>query len=194
MKIVGFVGMPGSGKSAAAGVAREMNIPVVVMGDVIREEAAARGLPPTDRNLGAVGNDLREREGPDAIAARCLAKIRATGAPVVVVEGIRSRSEVELFRESSDDFLLIEVYVPDEIRLARIASRGRSDDANDCDLAKAVADRDARELSWGIGGAIRAADTRIENSGSVVEFRGRVREVLEAHEISKQSRGKFNKE
>ncbi|HNT73008.1 MAG TPA: AAA family ATPase, partial [Methanothrix sp.] len=68
MKIVGFVGMPGSGKSAAAGVAREMNIPVVVMGDVIREEAARRGLPPTDRNLGAVGNDLRSKEGPDAIA------------------------------------------------------------------------------------------------------------------------------
>ena len=113
MKIVGFVGMPGSGKSAAAGVAREMNIPVVVMGDVIREEAARRGLPPTDRNLGAVGNDLRSKEGPDAIATRCLAKIRATGASVVVVEGIRSRSEVERFRESADDFLLIEVYVPD---------------------------------------------------------------------------------
>lgn len=179
MKIVGFVGMPGSGKSAAAGVAREMNIPVVVMGDVIREEAARRGLPPTDRNLGAVGNDLRSKEGPDAIATRCLAKIRATGASVVVVEGIRSRSEVELFRESSDDFLLIEVYVPDEVRLARIASRGRSDDGNDRDLAKAVADRDARELSWGMGDAIRAADLRIENSGSVDEFRGRVREALE---------------
>ncbi|MFA5579215.1 MAG: AAA family ATPase, partial [Methanothrix sp.] len=37
---MGFVGMPGSGKSVAADVAREMNIPVVVMGDVIREEAA----------------------------------------------------------------------------------------------------------------------------------------------------------
>jgi dephospho-CoA kinase len=179
MKIVGFVGMPGSGKSAAAGVAREMNIPVVVMGDVIREEAARRGLPPTDRNLGAVGNDLRSKEGPDAIATRCLAKIRATGASVVVVEGIRSRSEVELFRESSDDFLLIEVYVPDEVRLARIASRGRSDDGNDRDLAKAVADRDARELGWGMGDAIRAADLRIENAGSVEEFEGRVREALE---------------
>ena len=178
MKIIGFVGMPGSGKSAAAEVAREMNIPVVVMGDVIREEAARRGLEPTDRNLGNVGNDLRDKEGPDAIATRCLAKIRATGAPVVVVEGIRSRSEVDLFREGFNDFELVEVYVPDEIRLARIASRGRSDDANHQDLAKAVADRDARELSWGMGDAIRAADLRIENAGGVAEFQGRVREVL----------------
>ena len=182
MKIVGFVGMPGSGKSVAADVARDMNIPVVVMGDVVREEAARRGLDPTDKNLGAVGNDLREREGPDAIAARCIARIRATEAPVVVVEGIRSRSEVDLFRRSSNGFSLIEVFVPDEVRLTRIRSRGRSDDANESDLAKAVADRDARELGWGTGEAIRAADLRIENSGSVAEFRGRVREVLEGRE------------
>jgi dephospho-CoA kinase len=178
MKIIGFVGMPGSGKSAASDVAREMDIPVVVMGDVIRDEATRRSLEPTDRNLGAVGNDLRNKEGPSAIAARCLEKIREMVAPLVVVEGIRSKFEVDLFRRSSNGFQLIEVYVPDEIRLARIASRGRSDDANDRDLAKAVADRDARELSWGMGEAIRAADLRIENSGSVAEFRGRVREVL----------------
>ncbi len=179
MKIIGFVGMPGSGKSAAADVARDLKIPVVVMGDVIREEAARRNLEPTDRNLGAVGNDLREKEGPAAIAARCLEKIREMAAPMVVVEGIRSKFEVDLFRRSSNGFQLIEVFVPDEIRLARIASRGRSDDANDRDLAKAVADRDARELSWGMGEAIRAADLRIENAGGVAEFRGRVREVLE---------------
>lgn len=179
MKIIGFVGMPGSGKSAAADVAREMDIPVVVMGDVIREEAARRGLEPSDKNLGAVGNDLRDKEGPAAIAARCLEKIREMAAPMVVVEGIRSKFEVDLFREGFDDFELVEVFVPDEIRLARIASRGRSDDANHQDLAKAVADRDARELSWGMGEAIRTANLRIENSGSVEEFWGRVREVLE---------------
>lgn len=178
MKIVGFVGMPGSGKSVAADVARKLNIPVVVMGDVIREEAARRDLDPTDKNLGAVGNDLRNKEGPDAIAARCLEKIRETEAPVVVVEGIRSKSEVDLFRRSSNGFSLIEVFVPDEVRLARIASRGRSDDANESDLAAAVANRDARELGWGMDEAIRAADLRIENSGGVEEFEGRVREVL----------------
>ncbi|MHC1593685.1 MAG: AAA family ATPase, partial [Methanotrichaceae archaeon] len=55
MKIVGFVGMPGSGKSVAADVARQMGIQVVVMGDVIRDEAARLGLEPCDQNLGRVG-------------------------------------------------------------------------------------------------------------------------------------------
>ncbi|MDD1759688.1 MAG: AAA family ATPase [Methanothrix sp.] len=46
MKIIGFVGLPGSGKSVASNVARDMGIEVLVMGDVIRQEAARLGLEP----------------------------------------------------------------------------------------------------------------------------------------------------
>ena len=40
-------------------------------------------------------------------------------------------------------------------------------------LARAVANRAARELGWGMGEAIRAADLRIENSGAWRSSRGR---------------------
>ena len=182
MKIIGFVGMPGSGKSVAADVAREMNVPVVVMGDVIREEAALQNLSPTDQNLGRVGNHLREEEGPTAIAARCLKKIEREAdrsrSPLVVVEGIRSKDEVDFFRERSENFRLVEVWVPGDIRMARIASRGRSDDASGDELSRAVSQRDARELGWGMGDAIRSADIRIENAGTVEEFRAKAKELL----------------
>ena len=39
MTVIGIVGLPGSGKSEAANVAAEMGVPVVTMGDVIREES-----------------------------------------------------------------------------------------------------------------------------------------------------------
>ena len=42
MKIIGFVGLPGSGKGEASKIARELGLSVVVMGDVIRQEAAGR--------------------------------------------------------------------------------------------------------------------------------------------------------
>ena len=45
----------------ASDVAREMGFSVLVMGDVIRQEAAARGLEPSDENLGKVGNKLLHR-------------------------------------------------------------------------------------------------------------------------------------
>lgn len=187
MKIVGFVGMPGSGKSVAAEVARQMGIQVVVMGDVIRDEAARLGLEPCDQNLGRVGNLLRERGGACAVAQRCLEKI-GPGLDLVVVEGIRSKDEVDFFRSCCRDFCLIEVYVPEEVRLERIASRRRSDDASGEGLAVAVAERDSREIKWGMDLAIKAADRRIENDGPVEELRRKVASLLRDYMQSMQSR------
>ena len=72
MKIIGFVGLPGSGKGEASNIARQHGLAVVVMGDVIRQEAARQGLEPTDQNLGRIGNYLRAKGGPDAIAKKTL--------------------------------------------------------------------------------------------------------------------------
>ncbi|NYT02406.1 MAG: AAA family ATPase [Methanosarcinales archaeon] len=195
MKIIGFVGMPGSGKSEASRVAREMGLEVVIMGDVIRAEARRRSLDPTDSNLGMVGNSLREKDGAAAIARGCLAMIRGGG--VVVVDGIRSLAEVEFFRDSCRDFHLVEVYAPPQSRLGWIASRGRPDDSapgpaeaadarvfSPCDpglrhTAEALERRECRELGWGMCEAIQAADIRISNDGSLEEFQEKVRAILE---------------
>ena len=66
-----------------------------------------------------------------------------------MIEGIRSKDEVDFFRERSENFRLVEVWVPGDIRMARIASRGRLDDASGDELSRAVSQRDARELGWG---------------------------------------------
>ena len=52
--IVGLAGMPGSGKSIIVKVAKECGYDVVVMGDVIREEAERRCLEPNPENLGKI--------------------------------------------------------------------------------------------------------------------------------------------
>ena len=105
MKIIGFVGLPGSGKSVASDVAREMGFSVLVMGDVIRQEAAARGLEPSDENLGRVGTAIRATEGPEAVARRILK--RAGKERIIVVDGLRSKAEADFFRASSEEFHLI---------------------------------------------------------------------------------------
>ncbi|WP_369425149.1 AAA family ATPase [Methanothrix sp.] len=177
MRIIGFVGMPGSGKSVASDVAREMGIRVVVMGDVIRAEARRRGLEPTDANHGMVGDDLRRSEGEDAIAKRCLEGVSRD--ETIVVDGIRSIAEVEHFRSVADRFHLIEIFAPPDQRMRRIASRGRPDDSNCENISEAMERRDARELGWGMGEAIAAAEMRICNDCTLDEFRERIRAVLE---------------
>jgi len=203
MKIIGFVGLPGSGKGEASQIARQQGLAVVVMGDVIRQEAARQGLEPTDQNLGRIGNALRAAEGPEAVAKRTLENARAAGKDVVVVDGLRSREEADFFRTHADEFLLVEVCAPAEARLKWLAARGRPDDpvksvakATDCmradadariiascrepdrQAAAALEQRECREMGWGMCEAMKIADLKIRNDGNLDDFREDVTRML----------------
>ncbi len=176
MKIIAFVGMPGSGKSEASNVAKRMNIPVINMGDIVREETAKQGLPATDENVGGTGTKLRKEEGMDAIAKRCMPKIRSLRSHVIVIDGTRNKEEVEYFKKQfGDDFKLIAIHAPFEQRFERLKNRLRSDDSNSMEELKR---RDEREKSWGLAKLIQMADITIENTNSLEKFHKAVEEVL----------------
>lgn len=176
MKVVGVVGMPASGKSEAARLARDEDVPVVTMGDVIRDEVERRGLEPTDENMGRVATALRDEEGDDAVARRCVEEIRAHDGSTVLVDGLRSDEEADYFRdEFGEGFTLVAVEAPFETRLERVRDRDRDDDMATADELR---DRDERELGYGMGEAIENADVRIRNDGSLGEFRDGFRGVL----------------
>ena len=178
MRIIAFVGMPASGKSEAARVAQRRGIPVIVMGDAVREEAERCGLDPNDANIGGLADQLRAAEGMDAIAKRCVPAIRKLygTADTVVIDGIRGLIEVDCFRcEFGDDFMLIAIDTPIDTRLKRISGRRRSDAITSMESLKA---RDEREMRWGIGEAIASADHVIRNTGKINRFREKVNSLL----------------
>lgn len=176
MKLIAFVGMPASGKSEASDAARTLDIPVINMGDIVREETAKRGLPPTDKNIGGTGTALRREEGMDVIAKRCVPKIRSLNSPNVVVDGIRNIDEINYFKEQfGHDFKLIAIHTPLELRFERVKTRARSDDMSKLeDLRK----RDEREKGWGLENAIKIADITIENTDSIEQFRKQIEQLL----------------
>ncbi|MHB8119075.1 MAG: AAA family ATPase [Methanothrix sp.] len=201
MKIIGFVGLPGSGKGEASQIARQHGLAVVVMGDVIRQEAARQGLEPTDQNLGRIGNALRAADGPDAVAKKTFERAKASGKDVVVVDGLRSAKEADFFRAHADEFHLVEVCAPAKDRLKWLAARGRPDDpgkspANDdketdadakiilpCQepdslAAAALEQRECREVGWGMCEAMKVADLKLRNDGNLDDFRKDVKRLL----------------
>lgn len=176
MKLIAFVGMPASGKSEASAIAKKLGITVVNMGDVVREETARRGLPPTDENIGGTGTALRQEEGMDVIAKMCVPKIRVIKNPVVVIDGTRNINEIEYFKkEFGNDFRLIAIHTPFEIRFERVRKRARSDDMNSIDELKR---RDEREKSWGLDKAIEIANITIENTGTIEKFQKKIETLL----------------
>ncbi len=205
MMIIGFVGLPGSGKGVASDVARSMGLKMLVMGDIIRREAKRLGLEPSDENLGNVGNMLRAREGPDAVARRTMQyaleanfKEASCRGDIIVIDGLRSRAEADFFRSQADEFHLIEIVAPTDARIKWLISRGRPDDPHPCDsredygnsktaasckigstdTAEALEKRESRELSWGMCEAMSVADLRLENDGDLEEFKSSVSKLL----------------
>lgn len=171
MRVIGTVGLPGSGKGEAAAVAREKGIPVITMGDVIRRECRERGLDPADHH-GEVAQALREEDGPLAIAERSLPLIEEglEESELVLVDGLRSGAEVERFEKAfGEAFTLVAIEAPFDVRAERLGTRGRDNPETE-DLET----RDERELGFGMGEAIERADVTIENTDSLEAFRERI--------------------
>jgi len=166
MKVILLTGMPGSGKSAALKIVQDRGIPVHRMGDAIWAEVKARGLPLTKENVGPVATEMRDTHGPDIWALRTIQMVKAHGkAPLIFIDGCRSKAEVERFRaEFGNDMMVVAVVASSRTRLERLKARQREDDIRSLEEFE---ERDRRELEWGLAEVIEAADRTIENEGPV---------------------------
>jgi dephospho-CoA kinase len=177
--VLGLTGMPGAGKSLFVETAEEFGYVKVTMGDVIREETRKRGLEPTPQNVGKVMLELRKEGGNNIIAEKCVPKIAAQASGKVVIDGIRSLNEAEVFKANFEGFKLITVHASPEIRFIRLSQRGRSDDPQNFDVFH---ERDMRELSVGLGNAIAMAEYVLVNDNSMESFKAQVKKYLELTE------------
>jgi dephospho-CoA kinase len=165
LRIVAVTGMPGAGKSTAAQALVQRGWKRVVMGDVIRAETKRRGLEPDAKNTGDVMKLLRKERGEAAVAELCLKEIEKLGANKIVVDGIRSMTEVDEFRKKAE-VLLVAVHASPTRRFELLKERGRSDDPLTRDM---FVQRDRRELGVGIAEAIALADETISNQHTTPE-------------------------
>ena len=170
MLIVGITGMPGAGKSTAAKALEARGFKRMVMGDVVREETRRRGLQPDAENTARVMLELREKYGPGAVAEVCLRALRPTKERVVVVDGIRSYAEVEVFAKAGRVKLLA-IQASRGRRFKLLTERARGDaPAN----MASFDERDKRELTVGVGDAVALADECLSNESATQAELGRM--------------------
>jgi dephospho-CoA kinase len=174
--VVGLAGMPGSGKSLVVETAAALGFAVVVMGDVVREETQKRGLELNPKNVGRVMLELRRKGGASVVADKCIPKIEQQETAKVIVDGVRSMSEVEAFKKHFSHFSLIAVYASPETRFNRVYRRQRSDDPDGWEVFH---ERDLRELIVGLGDAIAMAEYLVVNETSKANAKAAVKRFIQ---------------
>ena len=121
--VIGLTGPNASGKGEVAAYLRQRGYTIHSLSDLIREEAARRGLPPEREHLIRIGNLLR-REGGASVLAR---RLRPRLGRRAVVDSIRNPAEVEELRRLPR-FVLLGVRATVEQRFARSKRRARPGD------------------------------------------------------------------
>ena len=175
LKIIIITGMPGAGKSEVANAFQNAGYPLIIMGDVIREETRSRGMEANPENTKKVMLDLRKVHGPGAVATRCLDGLCKQDSDIVVIEGCRSIAEVDVFDDYADEVTSICVHASPKIRFSRLQDRNREDAPSTWEVFR---ERDIREISVGLGGIIALSNIMLINEGTLDSIQNSSKELV----------------
>jgi len=153
--------MPGAGKSTIAEGLKSKGYDIVNMGNAVRAEAKKRNLESTRENLGKLMLELREQNGPGAIAELIKPEIESSSSNVILVDGVRSNDEIQVLKKFGNVKLLA-IHASTGTRFDFLQKRGRSDDPQ---TQEHFEERDNRELGVGISNSIALSDYAISNIG-----------------------------
>ncbi|MDH3617547.1 MAG: AAA family ATPase [Nitrosopumilus sp.] len=163
--IVCLTGMPGAGKSTIADGLKSKGYKIINMGNAVRNEAQRRNLEPTGANLGKLMLELREKNGPGAVAELVKPEIENSKSNVIIIDGIRSSPEIEVLKKFGKVKLLA-IHASTNTRFGFLQNRGRSDDPK---TKENFEERDTRELGVGISNPIALSDDAISNNNLTKE-------------------------
>lgn len=176
--VIGLTGKNASGKGEVAEYLKTKGFYFHSLSDVIREELRLRGQSLSRQRMIEVGNELRQRHGPDHLARVILQRLESDKN--YVVDSIRNPAEAEALR-SRGDFMLLHIEADPRVRFERVRSRGRKGDPEDFETFSALEEQEDSPDSekQQLAECARLADHRIVNNGSRQELMARVGSIIQ---------------
>ena len=142
-----------------------MGLETLNLGDGVRAEAKKRNLEPSGDNLGKLMLELREKNGPGAIAELLTEPIKNSQSKVIIIDGVRSTAEIEVLKNVGS-VKLLSIEASADTRYKFLSARGRSDDPK---TREKFEERDNREIGVGLGESIAIADETISNNNITLD-------------------------
>ncbi len=122
--IIGITGTFCSGKGTIAEYLQTQGWGYVSLSDMLRQEARKQGRSLDRVELAKIGEELKRKIGPFALAQKALEYMKEHPSPHFVVESLRNLEEIRRFRKEKG-FVLFSVDAPMEIRYKRELERKR---------------------------------------------------------------------
>lgn len=163
MIVIGLTGMPAAGKSTTAGILFCWGVKRYNISDIITRELQIKNLPLTGEYYEKIASKLRKGHGDAYFAEEICKQIKMdrNTAEIICVDGIRTHTELEIFKREFDTFILVALWAPYNIRLQR-ALRPVPHVVNILSPEDFAA-RDKRNIELGVGTSVALADILILN-------------------------------
>jgi dephospho-CoA kinase len=177
-KIIAFVGLPGTGKSAATIYLGEQGIPKVSFGDIVMAAVSAAGLEPTQANERDVREKMRLDPSGDIALAKITSQINdliASGQHKIVLDGLGGWESYKGLRHAFPGTITVVAFTAQRhIRHKRLAQRSENPLTS-----QQVDERDYDEIeTLNKGGVIAMADYYIFDNGSLEMLHTQIDDLL----------------
>lgn len=183
MKIIGLTGTIASGKEVVKElIARKFDSYQVSLSGAIRGEMERRRRDFSRKTLQDMGNELRQKYGT-YVLAKVSTEFMPRAKPVMVVDGIRNPGEAEWLKKTyKNDFILVGVDAPQQLRFERVQKRSRPLDPKTWDEFVELDERDQGQNEPPYGQQVRKciemADVVIENDGDQARLEQKIQELF----------------
>ncbi len=178
LKIIAFVGLTGSGKSAAVEYLTDKGYPKVYFGGVIYAAMEKAGIPQGEENEKTFRVEIREREGADYVVRQIIEQIHDlanAGQKRIIADGIYSWDEYKAMKQAFHGELdVVAVITPKKLRYHRLETRQDRPQTRTISI-----ERDHKEIeTLQKGGPIAMADYFVMNDGDKEKLHQQIDAVL----------------
>ena len=184
MKVLGLTGTFASGKEIAREIIeKNSNSYSVVLSSLLKEDALkGQGINITREIKQNLGNELRKQYGSDVLV-KIAVNFMQKNKDFLIIDGIRNPGESDFLRQKfGNDYKLIAVDAPQQVRFERFSKRSREGDPQTFEEFVKVDERDQGkdepEYGQQVRKCIEMADFVIQNDGSLEEFQQKVLETI----------------
>jgi len=178
--IIGLTGKNASGKGEVADYLQKKGFVYYSLSDTLREEATNLGIDHARDNLIKLGNELRQKHGPQYLAEKINNKIKNNTNRNFVIDSIRSPFEAKELMKNKN-FLLLGIDAPIELRFERLLERNRVGDAKTLDEFKKQEEKENinSDANQQLDATFALAGEVIVNEGSLEDLHKKIDDLLE---------------